>query len=199
MNDRIEKAITRVFQQLNTHSVRQSDFVPVGELFNEMEKVAFMTATRYTRRKMQATWSDAIDFQKPILHGAMIEIVGEVIEIDIASLRVKTNIYVEQMLSTTREFFVCAYFTYVVADERSDRPPQPIHETIPAEPRFVGGEKELRALLNERLFPKKIARASLYKHLETLKIRKGLYSKTDVDVLIEYIKTIKVTRTKNHE
>lgn len=70
--------------------------------------------------------SDRIDFKKPIPHGTIIELVGEVSRVGNTSLTVKVDIYVEQMYNNERDIAVSGNFTFVAIDE--DKRPVKIYK-----------------------------------------------------------------------
>lgn len=82
-----------------------------------MDEVAFITATRYSRQKMVTVSSDRIDFKKPIPHGTIIELVGKVTYLGTTSLKVRVDIFVEEMYSTQKDKAVTGEFTFVAIDE----------------------------------------------------------------------------------
>lgn len=82
-----------------------------------MDEVAFITATRFSRQVMVTVSSDRIDFKKPIPAGTIIELVGVVSHIGNTSLKVKVDIYIEQMYSEVREKAVTGEFSFVAMDE----------------------------------------------------------------------------------
>jgi acyl-CoA hydrolase len=81
-----------------------------------MDEVAFITATRFTRKRCVTVSSDKIDFTKPIPAGTIIELIGTVTRIGNTSLDVK-EIYIEQMYSNHREKAISGNFTFVALDE----------------------------------------------------------------------------------
>lgn len=91
-----------------------------------MDEVAFITATRFSRLRMVTVSSDRIDFKKPIPHGTIIELVGEVSRVGNTSLTVKVDIYVEQMYNNERDIAVSGNFTFVAIDE--DKRPVKIYK-----------------------------------------------------------------------
>ena len=70
-------------------------------------------------------------------------------------------------------------------------------DSTPEEEEIIGGEVDLRRILNERLGGKTVARPTLYYHLQELGLRKSLYTYKDLDVVIEFIKNRKTSRKKN--
>ena len=82
-----------------------------------MDEVAFITATRFSRQRMVTVSSDRIDFNKPIPAGTIIELVGRISHIGNTSLKVRVEIYIEQMYSELREKAVTGEFSFVAIDE----------------------------------------------------------------------------------
>ncbi len=89
-----------------------------------MDEVAFITATRFSRKRMVTVSSDKIDFRKPIPHGTIIELIGSVKKTGRTSVTVSVDIYVEQMYSMDRELAVSGDFVLVAVNE--DKIPIPV-------------------------------------------------------------------------
>jgi acyl-CoA hydrolase len=116
MTAQVEKSITRIFKTVFPNTTNHYDTMFGGTVMHLMDEVAFMTATRFTRMRMVTVSSDKIDFKKPIPHGTIIELVGEVVQVGNTSLKVKVDIYVEQMYADARELAVSGNFTFVALD-----------------------------------------------------------------------------------
>lgn len=82
-----------------------------------MDEVAFIAATRFCRQRVVTISSDKIDFTKPIPAGTIVELFGKVSHVGNTSMKVKVEIYVEEMYSETREKAVTGEFTFVAIDE----------------------------------------------------------------------------------
>lgn len=82
-----------------------------------MDEVAFITATRFSRQKMVTVSSDRIDFKKPIPAGTIIELIGKVSYVGNTSIKIKVEIYIEQMYTEHREKAITGEFTFVAIDE----------------------------------------------------------------------------------
>ena len=87
-----------------------------GTALNWMDEVAFITATRFTRKKMVTVSLDKTDFKKTIPAGTFANLIGEVISVGKTSLKVQIDIYVEQMYSVKSELAVRGVFTMVSLD-----------------------------------------------------------------------------------
>ncbi len=116
--ERIEKAETRIFKAVFPNTTNHYDTLFGGAAMEMMDEVAFIAATRFSRQRMVTVSSDRIDFKKPIPAGTIVELVGKVAYLGKTSLKVKVDIYVEQMYSEEREKAVSGEFTFVAIDEQ---------------------------------------------------------------------------------
>jgi len=82
-----------------------------------MDEVAFITATRFSRQRMVTVSSDRIDFNHPIPAGTIVELIGSISHIGTTSMKVRVEIFVEQMYSEDREKAVSGEFSFVAIDE----------------------------------------------------------------------------------
>ncbi|GAB2781947.1 acyl-CoA thioesterase [Rhabdobacter roseus] len=124
--ERMKQAETRVFKTVFPNNTNHYDTLFGGTALSMMDEVAFIAATRFTRQRCVTVSSDRIDFARPIPAGTIIELVGQVISVGNTSLKVRTDIYVEQMYEEKREKAVSGTFTFVAIDE--DKNPIPINK-----------------------------------------------------------------------
>jgi len=117
IEQRIELAETRIFKAFFPNTTNHYDTLFGGTAMHMMDEVAFITATRFTRKTMVTVSSDRIDFTKPIPSGTIIELVGKVVHIGNTSLKVLVEIYVEEMYSFEREKAITGTFTFIAIDE----------------------------------------------------------------------------------
>ncbi len=115
--DRIAKSETRIFKAVFPNSTNHYDTLFGGTAMHLMDEVAFITATRFCRQKMVTVSSDRIDFKKPIPAGTIIELVGRVTYLGNTSLKIKVEIFIEQMYAEHREKAITGEFTFVAIDE----------------------------------------------------------------------------------
>ena len=59
-----------------------------------IDEVAFITATRFSRKEVGTVSSDQIDFTRPIPAGTIIELVGKVVHVGHSSLKVLVEIFI---------------------------------------------------------------------------------------------------------
>ncbi|EDM36805.1 thioesterase superfamily protein [Pedobacter sp. BAL39] len=117
VEEKIEKSETRIFKTVFPNNTNHYDTLFGGAAMHMMDEVAFITATRFSRQTMVTVSSDRIDFKKPIPAGTFIELIGRVSHIGNTSLKVKVDIYIEQMYSEDRERAVTGEFSFVAIDE----------------------------------------------------------------------------------
>lgn len=117
LETRIENSITRVFKAVFPNTTNHYDTLFGGTAMQLMDEVAFITATRFSRQKMVTVSSDKIDFKKPIPHGTIVELIGKVTYLGNTSIKVRVEIFIEEMYNDTREKAVTGEFTFVALDE----------------------------------------------------------------------------------
>ncbi|WP_118972214.1 acyl-CoA thioesterase [Taibaiella koreensis] len=117
LEQRIQDSETRIFKAVFPNNTNHYDTLFGGTAMQLMDEVAFIAATRFTRKKVVTVSSDKIDFKMPIPGGTIIELIGRVTYIGTTSLKVKVDIFIEEMYSTTREKAITGTFTFVAIDE----------------------------------------------------------------------------------
>ena len=115
--ERIAKSETHIFKAVYPNSTNHYDTLFGGTAMHLMDEVAFITATRFSRQKMVTVSSDRIDFKKPIPAGTIIELIGKVSYVGNTSIKIKVEIYIEQMYTEHRERAITGEFTFVAIDE----------------------------------------------------------------------------------
>lgn len=115
--EKIKQSETRIFKAVFPNTTNHYDILFGGTAMHLMDEVAFITATRFCRQRMVTVSSDRIDFKKPIPAGTIIELVGKVTYLGNTSLKVRVDIFVEQMYQEHREKAVSGEFTFVAIDE----------------------------------------------------------------------------------
>lgn len=120
----IQKSKTSIFKAVFPNTTNHYDTLFGGTAMQMMDEVAFITATRFTRKKVVTVSSDRIDFKVPIPAGTIIELIGEVSRIGNTSLDVTVEIFIEEMYSEKREQAITGSFSFVAIDE--NKKPTPI-------------------------------------------------------------------------
>jgi acyl-CoA hydrolase len=118
LEERIKNSETHIFKAVFPNTTNHYDTLFGGTAMHMMDEVAFITATRFSRMTMVTVSSDRIDFKKPIPGGTIVELIGKVNYIGKTSLKVRVEIYVEQMYSNSREKAITGDFTFVAIDEQ---------------------------------------------------------------------------------
>lgn len=117
VEERIEKSETRIFKAVFPNTTNHYDTLFGGTAMQLMDEVAFITATRFSRQRMVTVSSDRIDFTQPIPAGTIVELIGKVSYLGRTSLKVRVDIFIEEMYSESREKAVRGEFTFVAIDE----------------------------------------------------------------------------------
>jgi len=117
LEERIQNSETRIFKAVFPNTTNHYDTLFGGTAMLMMDEVAFIAATRFSRQRMVTVSSDRIDFNKPIPAGTIVELIGRVIQVGNTSMKVRVEIYIEQMYCDTREKAVTGEFSFVAIDE----------------------------------------------------------------------------------
>lgn len=117
LQEKIKASETRIFKAVFPNTTNHYDTLFGGTAMQLMDEIAFITATRFTRKKCVTVCSDRIDFKKPIPAGTIIELVGKVSKVGNTSLDVKVEIFIEQMYEEHREKAITGNFTFVALDK----------------------------------------------------------------------------------
>jgi acyl-CoA hydrolase len=117
IEERVKNSETHIFKAVFPNSTNHYDTLFGGTAMHMMDEVAFITATRFCRMPVVTVSSDRIDFKKPIPGGTIVELIGKVSYIGNTSLKVRVEIYVEQMYANVREKAITGDFTFVAIDE----------------------------------------------------------------------------------
>jgi acyl-CoA hydrolase len=121
---RIKDAETHVFKVVFPNMTNHYDTLFGGNALQFMDEVAFITATRFARKKMVTVSTSPIDFKKPIPADTIIEIIGTVSRVGRTSLDVLVEIYKEEMYNYTREKAIEGTLTFVALGP--DKKPTPV-------------------------------------------------------------------------
>ncbi len=124
IEEKIQASETRVFKTVFPNTTNHYDTLFGGAAMHMMDEVAFIAATRFSRQLMVTVSSDRIDFTKPIPAGTFVELIARVIHIGNTSMKVRVDIWIEQMYSDLREKAVTGEFSFVAIDE--NKKPIPI-------------------------------------------------------------------------
>ncbi len=117
LEELINASETRIFKAVFPNTTNHYDTLFGGTAMHLMDEVAFITATRFTRKMCVTVSSDRIDFKQPIPAGTIIELIGRVSKIGNTSLDVRVEIYIEEMYTNTRKKAITGNFTFVALDK----------------------------------------------------------------------------------
>lgn len=115
--DKIAASQTHVFKTVFPNTTNHHDTLFGGMAMQMMDETAFITATRFCRKKLVTVSSDKIDFELPIPAGTFIELIGKVIHVGNTSIKVQVDIFIEEMYVEGRKKAVTGTFSLVAIDD----------------------------------------------------------------------------------
>ncbi len=116
LEKRLREAETHVFKVVFPNTTNHYDTLFGGNALQIMDEVAFIAATRFSRKRMVTVSTSQIDFKKPIPADTIIEVIGSISRVGKTSIDVLVKIYKEEMYSYTREKAIEGTFTFVALD-----------------------------------------------------------------------------------
>jgi len=128
LEERIKKSETRIFKAVFPSTTNHYDTLFGGTALHLMDEVAFICATRFSRKKVVTISTGKIDFKKAIPAGTLIELVAKVDSVGRTSCKIHVDIFMEQMYSELRETVVSGTFSFVAVDE--NKKPTPILDDL---------------------------------------------------------------------
>ncbi len=124
LEQRLKTAETHVFKVVFPNTTNHYDTLFGGNALQIMDEVAFIAATRFSRKRMVTVSTSRIDFKKPIPADTIIEVIGSIVRVGKTSLDVLVEIYKEEMYNYSREKAIEGIFTFVALDK--SKKPTPI-------------------------------------------------------------------------
>ena len=121
LQEKIENSVTRSFKAVLPNTTNHYNTLFGGTALQMMDEVAFICATRFSRKRMVTVTSDQVHFKQPIPAGTLIELVAKVIYVGNSSLKIQVDIFLEEMYEEIRLKAISGIFTFVAIDE--DRKP----------------------------------------------------------------------------
>ncbi|MCS6834208.1 MAG: acyl-CoA thioesterase [Flammeovirgaceae bacterium] len=117
IEQRIKESETRIFKVVFPNTTNHYDTLFGGMAMYLMDEVAFITATRFSRKRVVTVSSGKIDFKQAIPADTIIELIGRVVRIGNTSLDVEVEVFVEEMYLPTRKQAIKGVFTFVAVNE----------------------------------------------------------------------------------
>ena len=117
LDERINNSKTTIVRAVFPGTTNHYDTLFGGITLKWMDEVAFITASRFGRKKFVTVSSDRIDFNMPIPGGHFVELIGEVSKVGNSSVVVDVSLYLEEMYKENKVLAVKGSFTLVAIDD----------------------------------------------------------------------------------
>lgn len=115
-----KKSETRQVKVVFKNLINDHNTLFGGIALKWMDEVAYITATRFCRKKVVTISTGKIDFKKPIPYGIIAEIVGTVANAGTVKLEINVKIYTEQKYSGSRELAVEGNFYFAAVNDANN-------------------------------------------------------------------------------
>ena len=95
-----------------------------GHALSLMDRLAFIVASRFTRKPVVTACSEKIEFRSPVKQGELVELTGTVVHVGRTSLRIAIEMKREDISSGDRSICTTGEFVMVAVD--AEGAPTPI-------------------------------------------------------------------------
>ncbi len=120
MDERIQNSESKMFKVICPNTLNDHETLFGGTAMQWMDEVAYMTATRFLRKKMVTVSVEKVNFLLPIYSGTIIEITSRVIKIRNVRIKVQVEVYVEEMYAENRQKAIDGVFTFAAIDNNNN-------------------------------------------------------------------------------
>ena len=117
MEKHIQLSETRQFKAIFPNSLNANETLFGGQAMQWMDEVAYITATRFARQRMFTVNTENIKFLKAVNPDSIVEVVGRIEKAELVKLKVKVEIYVEEMYGTGRIKAIEGVFVFAALDQ----------------------------------------------------------------------------------
>jgi len=117
IEEQINKSETRQVIIVFKNLINDHNTLFGGIALQWMDEVAYISATRFCRKKVVTISTGKIDFKKPIPYGTIAELVGTVKNVGAVKLEIKVQIFIEQKYTENRELAVEGSFFFAAVDD----------------------------------------------------------------------------------
>ena len=94
-----------------------------GHALSLMDRLAFIVASRHTRKPIVTVSSEKVEFRLPVKEGDLIDLVGRVTRVGRTSVRVEIDMFREELLTGARDLCTTGVFVMVAVDENGNPTP----------------------------------------------------------------------------
>lgn len=114
-----QQAETRQVKVVFKNATNDHNTLFGGTAMQWMDEVAYITATRFCRKKVVTISAGNINFEKPIPFGTIVELVGKVGIVGKLKLEINVEIFVEEKYDHKKEKAVQGSFYFAAIDANS--------------------------------------------------------------------------------
>jgi acyl-CoA hydrolase len=117
MEELIQNTVTRQFKAVFPNTLNANDTLFGGQAMQWMDEVAYITATRFTRQRMVTVSTESIKFLKAVSPQTIVEVVGRIHQAGAVKLKVKVEIFAEEMYGSSRYKVIEGVFVLAALDD----------------------------------------------------------------------------------
>lgn len=119
MNSNHDEFETRMVEMVFPNQTNHYGTLFGGHALELMDKSAFITASRFSRKAMVTACSEKVDFKAPVKNGHLVELVGRILKVGSTSMSVNVDMFAENLLTGERTLCAQGKFVLVAVDHQN--------------------------------------------------------------------------------
>jgi len=117
MEEQIRLSETSQFKAIFPKTLNANNTLFGGQAMQWMDEVAYITATRFTHLRMYTINTENIKFLKAVNPDSIVKVIGRIEKVEAVKLKVKVEIFVEEMYGQGRDKAIEGIFVFASLDE----------------------------------------------------------------------------------
>ncbi len=113
------KSEIRQFKVIFPNTLNDHDTLFGGIAMQWMDEVAYITAIRFSKKKVVTVSAEKVQFLLPMKSGTIAEIIGKVTKVKNVKIEIQVEIYIDDMYSDNRQKAVDALFTFAAINDEN--------------------------------------------------------------------------------
>lgn len=115
--ERIEASKTRQYRMVFHNAVNDHDTLFGGILMQWMDEAAYITASRFCRKRMVTVKVEFVRFYQAVRTGTVVELRAEVVKSATVKLGVRVSVFAENLITAERALCADADFVFAAVNE----------------------------------------------------------------------------------
>ncbi|UMB59388.1 acyl-CoA thioesterase [Lutibacter sp. A80] len=116
METKINNSVTTQYKVVFSNMLNDQNNLFGGIAMQWMDEVSYITAMRFTRKKMVTVTTDKIKFLKPVKAGEIVQLIGKVVKVGLVKITIQVELFSEQLDTGIKQKAIEGFFVFAAVD-----------------------------------------------------------------------------------